>query len=155
MAFAFSLVRQLRKHGPGILSDCLLAAWELARAHRRFHDLSQSQLVALVPEGSEVDPLLPLTARDRRIVQRIAVAIPGVALRVPWRADCMVQAMAARRWLARAGIGSTMKIGVRRDVPDGFGAHAWLTVGDTVVTGGDIAPYQPLEILPAVATTPS
>jgi hypothetical protein len=90
------------------------------------------------------------------IVERVAFAIPAIALRVPWRSDCMVQAMAAQNWLARYKIPSTMTIGVRKDVPSalgpsglgpsGFGAHAWLAVGDFLVTGGDISGYVAIEV---------
>jgi hypothetical protein len=78
-----------------------------------------------------------------------------MARRVPWRSDCMVQAMAAQRWLASSNIPSTMTIGVRKDAPEGFGAHAWLQVGDAMVTGGDFSSYVAIEISgPALGLEP-
>ncbi len=71
----------------------------------------------------------------------MAFAIPRVAARLPWRADCMVQALAAQRWLAAHDIASSVRLGVRPRDDDEFEAHAWLTVGEAVVTGGDISPY--------------
>ena len=66
-----------------------------------------------------------------------------MGLRVPWRSDCVVQALAARRWLARGGVGSTVCVGVRKD-EQGFQAHAWLKAAGRVVTGGDISSYAEL-----------
>ena len=80
-----------------------------------------------------------------RLVERIAYAIPRVAVRLPWRADCLVQARAAERWLASVGIASDLHFGVHRVKQPVFEAHAWLTVGSRIVTGGDISSYVPLE----------
>jgi len=78
------------------------------------------------------------------LVERVAFVIPRVAARLPWRADCLVQALAARRWLARHGVTTTLTLGVPRDKPADFEAHAWLTAGDRIVTGGDVSGYVPL-----------
>lgn len=83
----------------------------------------------------------PASAED--LVARVAVAIPRAATRLPWRADCWIQALAAQAWLARAGIGSDLYIGTRQN-RGGFEAHAWLRSGDRVVTGGDGAGYVPV-----------
>lgn len=74
----------------------------------------------------------------------VAWAIPRVAARVPWRADCLVQALAARRWLHGCGVDSELYLGTRKDRPAGFEAHAWLCVEGRVVTGGDISGFVPL-----------
>lgn len=74
----------------------------------------------------------------------VAYVIPRVASRVPWRADCLVQAMAAQRWLTAERITSTISIGVKRSDQGEFVAHAWLKHGETVVTGGEIGDYSPL-----------
>jgi len=80
--------------------------------------------------------------RDRtRLVERVAFAIPRAGGRLPWRANCLVQALAAQHWLDRHGVESQLLIGVRTSVPSDFEAHAWLKVGERVVTGGDISGY--------------
>jgi hypothetical protein len=66
--------------------------------------------------------------------------------RVPWRADCLVQAMAAQHWLRRHGLESRIAIGVRERGEGPFEAHAWLMCGDIAVTGGDIREYVPLQM---------
>jgi hypothetical protein len=75
---------------------------------------------------------------------RVAFAIPRVAARLPWRADCFIQAMAAQHWLRSKGITSELTIGTRKDSHGTFQAHAWLTCNDKIITGGDIRGYVPL-----------
>lgn len=88
--------------------------------------------------------MTPIDVRQSALIKRVAYVIPRLAARVPWRADCLVQAMAAERWLAREGIATRLTLGVPKDKKPDFEAHAWLTVGDVVVTGGDISGYVPL-----------
>ena len=130
------------RRGPRVWADVLVAAWELALANRAFRLTPPGALPLLRREGG-IEPRPALTARQQRLVERVAYAVPIMGLRVPWRADCVVQALAARRWLARRGIGSNVHIGVRND-PLGFQAHAWLKVGERIVTGGDISAYAEL-----------
>lgn len=74
----------------------------------------------------------------------VAFAIPRVALRLPWRADCLVQALAGQAMLLRRGIASTIAVGTGRH-PDGrFEAHAWLVCGEQVILGGDVSRFAPL-----------
>lgn len=82
-------------------------------------------------------PTTPLSPTATALVDRIAFALPRVAARMPWRADCLVQALAAQRWLGAKGITSTIRLGAPRHLGARFEAHAWLTVGDRIVTGGD------------------
>lgn len=83
----------------------------------------------------------PLTSDQARLVDKVAFAIPRAAERVPWRADCLVQALAGERWLRRHGIAAQVVIGVSRHAAAPLDAHAWLEAGGRVVTGGDIAAY--------------
>ena len=74
----------------------------------------------------------------------VAAFISAMAIRVPWRADCLVQAMAAQRWLMRKGLPSEIVVGAAKH-PDGrFEAHAWLLRGEAVLLGGDIERFEPL-----------
>ena len=75
---------------------------------------------------------------------RIAFAVPRAAARLPWRADCLVQALAGQAMLLRRGIASTIAVGTAKH-PDGrFEAHAWLVRGKDVILGGDISRFAPL-----------
>ena len=96
-----------------------------------------------MPVGAAVS-LGALSPEGEALVERVAYVIPRVAARVPWRADCLVQAMAAKHWLAASGVESTIHFGVPRKKPPQFEAHAWLTAGHRLVTGGDISGYIPL-----------
>ena len=82
-----------------------------------------------------------LTEGARRHVAWVSYTVPRIARIVPWRSDCLVQALAAQHWLARADIGSEIEIGVERPQEGGFGAHAWLRCGTDIVTGGSVDRY--------------
>ena len=128
------------RRGPGVWRDVAIATWELARANVAFRRTPPGELPLL---ENDAGPSQPLTAHQQSLLERVAYAVPIMGLRVPWRADCVVQALAARRWLARGDIASNLCIGVRND-EQGFHAHAWLKVGDRIVTGGDISTYAEL-----------
>ena len=89
-------------------------------------------------------PPAALTGDQARLVDQIAFSIPLAARRVPWRADCLIQALAGEHWLRRRGIASQIVIGVKNDGPAPLDAHAWLEAGDRIVIGGEIAAYIPL-----------
>ena len=78
------------------------------------------------------------------MVERVSWAIPVASQLVPWRSDCLVQAIAARSWLAGAGIKCNLFIGVRNDSDSVFEAHAWLLHEGRTITGGDFSSYTPL-----------
>ncbi len=91
----------------------------------------------------------PGVAPDPADLARRSWAIAAVAARVPWRSDCLIQAMAADRWLRRDRLETEFFIGVATGADSGFGAHAWLRSGGCVVTGGDGRGFVPLVTPPA------
>ena len=127
------------RRGPRVWRDVAIACWELARANAAFRRTPPGELPLLADDEGGA----PLTAPQQSLVERVAYVVPIMGLRVPWRSDCVVQALAARRWLARGGVGSSLRIGVRNDA-QGFHAHAWLRVGERIVTGGDVSSYAEL-----------
>jgi hypothetical protein len=86
--------------------------------------------------GREEDALAP-GPDEAGLVQEIGWAVQAAAGRVPWDSRCLAQALAAGRMLGRRGLDSTLFIGVRKDPPASFSAHAWLRCGGCFVTGGD------------------
>ncbi len=80
-------------------------------------------------------------AADELLADRIGFIIARLAKRLPWRSDCVVQAIAAQEWLARLGMASEIRIGVERPEDGPFAAHAWLVRKERIITGGDIARY--------------
>lgn len=78
---------------------------------------------------------------DELLADRIGFIIARLAKRLPWRSDCVVQAIAAQEWLTRLGMASEIRIGVERPEDGPFGAHAWLVRKERIITGGDVARY--------------
>jgi len=68
---------------------------------------------------------------------RLSWAISAAAARTPWRSDCLLQAMAADRWLRRCRMQPEFFIGVAKHAGGQLRAHAWLRCGDAMVTGAD------------------
>ncbi len=75
---------------------------------------------------------------------RVAFLVSRMARRVPWRSDCLVQALAGQRALKRAGIASQIVVGTARGADGAFEAHAWLVEQDRIVLGGDIGRFAPV-----------
>lgn len=86
----------------------------------------------------------PLPAEVAGQCDVAAFFINRMAARVPWRSDCLAQALAGQCWLARAGIASTIHFGTAIAESGEFESHAWLTCDERVVLGGDISRFQPL-----------
>lgn len=80
-------------------------------------------------------------AADELLADRIGFIIARLAKRLPWRSDCVVQAIAAQEWLSRLGMASEIRIGVERPEDGPFAAHAWLVRKERIITGGDVAQY--------------
>ena len=135
------LLGRIVRLGPAVWCDCARAVVELAWANRRLGSQTAHELLTLPPGGPGPSPASPSQAA---LVARVAFVIPRVGAYVPWRSDCLIQALAAQRWLASRAIAAEICIGVRRPPDQQLDAHAWLKAGDTLVTGGDITVYTPL-----------
>src|SRR4051794_34041119 len=85
----------------------LLAACELAVARVRTAVLTPTGIVAPPPpQDSTTDP-----SAESDVIALVGWAVATASSHVPWRADCLIQATAARRWLARRGRHSELHIG--------------------------------------------
>lgn len=113
--------------------------WELVRARLIFARLKAKAI-----------PLRNRTAKAKATanhlikpsaVARITYVLPRISDRLPWRSDCVIQAVAAQNWLLSLGGASEIQIGVENPKDGDFGAHAWLLYNDQLVTGGDIDRY--------------
>lgn len=106
------------------------AIWQLA--------LARVQL-ARVPAGAILENLgsgaASLQATTGDVEAAIGRAITSAAARVPWRSDCLLQAMAASAMLRRRNLASHVCIGVRRGAGGALEAHAWLVASGGIVTG--------------------
>jgi hypothetical protein len=72
-------------------------------------------------------------------VRRIRWAIMASAARVPWRALCFQQGLAAHLMLRRRGIPSVLYYGAAQNDRTGLCAHVWVRDGEVDVIGSEIA----------------
>ncbi len=147
------LLGRLRRHAAHLARLDLRTVVDLLRASRELA-VARWRLVSLAP-GSlamPVDPKINAPAGTDD-VDRIIWAVRAMGARVPWRSDCLVQALAAQRWLRRRGIGSAIHLGVR-SAPSAIDAHAWLKVGDEVVLGGEAGDYAEIPLVRPEGRTP-
>lgn len=86
----------------------------------------------------------PDEAETLRLCDEAAFFINRMAARVPWRSDCLVQALAGQQWLAREGVASEIVVGTAKQADGTFLSHAWLRHDSRIVLGGDISLYNPL-----------
>jgi len=109
-------------------------------------DRLSKRLSALSVQGS--------SPADNDLIRRVGWAVTRASTRVPWRADCFPQAIAACKVLQRRGQTSTMHIGVLRNHDGTLVGHAWLVCGDQVVTGGvALERYSVLHTIPETTSS--
>lgn len=124
---------------PWLVLFALRALGELIRARIAFARLHAKEIPLrnrLSREAAQSEPAISQTS-----LARISYVLPRLSDRLPWRSDCLVQAIAGQNWLSAYGAASEIQIGVEHPEGGAFGAHAWLISGETVVTGGDIEKY--------------
>ncbi|MFN3864133.1 MAG: lasso peptide biosynthesis B2 protein [Erythrobacter sp.] len=127
--------------------------WLFAYALRGFAELARARVIFARLKANEIPArnraIFRLAAQggttaDPAHLARMAYVLPRLSARLPWRSDCLVQAIAAQNWLAARRLAGEIQIGVERPADGPFGAHAWLVHEGMVITGGDIARYQRL-----------
>ena len=122
---------------------CLAAAWSLLGLCRLAILVLPFTLVrrALGEHGArpaDADTHLDHATLVR--ARRIGLCVERAARHTPWRSECYPQAVTARLLLGAARIPHVVSFGVRRD-GDALVAHAWVTAGLVVVTGGSGQPF--------------
>lgn len=70
-----------------------------------------------------------------KLAIEVAWALQTAASHVPWRADCLVRAIAARQWAERSGLRFVFHLGVYVDTTGNLNAHAWTLSGNTFLSG--------------------
>lgn len=108
-----------------------LAVFRLALLFISFKKISSY----LGQQGVVIDDSVCIESRnDVEEIRRVIRAVGRMSRNLPWECKCLVQAISAKRMLKRRNVESTVYLGVTKK--DGFSAHAWLRVDDTVVIGG-------------------
>ena len=125
-----------------LLRYCMRGLWELVRARIIFAGFEAKAIPFRNRTSKHAASAHPSV--DQSQIDRITYVLPRISDRLPWRSDCLVQAIAAQDWLSSMGAASEIQIGVEhpKDAKNGeFGAHAWLMYREQVITGGDISQY--------------
>lgn len=73
---------------------------------------------------------------NREVAKDVALAVARASRRVPWKARCLVQAMAGKQMLNRRGIDTTLYLGLAKNANQSLQAHAWLRCGHKIILGG-------------------
>ena len=127
-------LRRLAQLKPADWGYLAIAAVELLCARIRLSLVATQTILAALQERSRS------SARDgsgeRVNIERLAWAIGVAGGHVPWRSDCLVQVIAADRWLARHGLKGEFYLGVTKNEEGEFAAHAWLKWGELTIVGG-------------------
>jgi hypothetical protein len=76
-------------------------------------------------------------AEERKSVQRVSWALGVIRLRLPGGRKCLAQAIAGKMMLYFRSVQSTLYLGIATDDDEKLLAHAWLRVGDVIVTGAE------------------
>ena len=145
-------MRTIRRATQLTLSDwryLAKASVELLAARYRFSTLSPESILRELQDRSSPLPREQINRPVAIDVERVSWAITFAARYVPWRSDCLIQVMAADRWLRRHGLCADFHLGVAKDVDGGLKAHAWLRYGGLTVTGGRYDEFTPLIEAPA------
>lgn len=69
------------------------------------------------------------------IVNVLPRSIDTLSRFLPFECKCLVQAIAAKKMLDRRHVKCTFYLGVKKGDGDLFAAHAWVRVGEKIVTG--------------------
>jgi len=108
----------------------------LVWAKLQVHTVSFRRLAPSLGRTQAETPLA-VPPEVRAVAVKVSWAVQTAARYVPLGFVCLPQAIAAQRLLRRRAIASTLYLGVAPDRTNraAIAAHAWLRVGDKIVTG--------------------
>ena len=113
------------------------AVFLLALARVAIAALPFRWLVRLLGRGDSA--AAPLADMPEALITRVRWAVIAGAGRVPWRAVCFQQGVAAHWMLRRRGVPSVLYYGTAPDAAKGLAAHVWVRAGALDVIGGEVA----------------
>jgi len=121
----------------------ILTTGELSIAFEAFFQLLLQRFkVSFLPSRK----YLPSTSKNSsiflkpeklEIAKKIANVTTGLSTRTPWSSTCLVKVLATHKMLRKRKIPHTIHIGINTNLSNGFNAHAWLSVTDEVIIGGE------------------
>ena len=77
---------------------------------------------------------------EEDVVDRTVWAVRAAGTRLFPTRPCLPQSLAARFLLARHGISTELRVGIRKEGGEALRAHAWLERNDEVLVGGGASP---------------
>ncbi len=114
-----------------------VAAFELLLARIRHALQPAGYILQKLQQDNQLSQNMALPLLTAIELRRLSWAIAVTSARVPWRSDCLLQVMAAHRWLRRHHCRAYFCLGVAKGISGNLAAHAWLRCDDIVVIGGD------------------
>lgn len=78
-----------------------------------------------------------IDSRTSESVERVAWALRTVERNLPRGCTCLELALAGKAILKRRRLASTLYLGLDKDAQHQLKAHAWLRVGNVIITGGN------------------
>jgi len=93
----------------------------------------QKKLLGRQVRGTESH--LYKVSTDENEIKQVAKAVRRCSKYAPWNTKCLVQAITAKNLLRKYNIGSMLVLGVAKLNSSDLSAHAWLKVGDKIITG--------------------
>lgn len=124
----FTLVIAHRRHLP-LVAEALVAVAFAGFAIRLWSFNRILQFVGRPPAMASLSP-----AERAAIGARIGWAVPAAAKRLPWRATCFPQGLAAQWMLRRRGIAGTFYYGASINDAS-LDAHVWVMDGERGIVG--------------------
>jgi hypothetical protein len=128
---------------PQKITLAIEALFAVARARMNLHRTRPDDVLALNRAVAGAAVPLPDEAIGAGCAA-VAFAIPRIAMRVPWRADCLVRALAGQQMLRRRGIASAIVVGIAKHADGTFESHAWLARDGVIILGGEVSRFEPL-----------
>jgi hypothetical protein len=108
-------------------------------AHVRFRLGNIEAILAELGAARGADEALASRASASFDWRTAGWAVSAASRWLPWRSDCLIQTMAATRWLRRKGYSPSFHLGVvTEESRDGLEAHAWLSLDGEIIVGGDV-----------------
>jgi hypothetical protein len=121
----------------------VLTASELSIAFEAFFQLLLQRIkVSFLPSRKYLPSIsknsaIFLSLEKTEIAKKVAIVINGLSIRTPWSSTCLVKVLAAHKMLNKRRIPHALHFGVNINLSKGFNAHAWLSVADEVIIGGE------------------
>jgi hypothetical protein len=105
-----------------------------------------STILGRLTRGAGAEAAYNATGQQMRMVRRVQWAVSAAARHSPVEFVCFPQALAGYWMLRRRGVAATLVYGVARSQTAELQAHTWLSVGESIVLGGETAErFTPME----------